>query len=62
MDNNRSYILYMFAMGLIVPLVVIVVSYASILRVVRKVVFVLSHNILLCAVVYFMQFVWLKIT
>ncbi len=37
MANNRSYILYMFAFGLVVPLVVIVVSYVSILRVVKKV-------------------------
>ncbi|KAK4009067.1 hypothetical protein OUZ56_014207 [Daphnia magna] len=36
MDNNRSYILYMFAFGLFVPLVVIVASYVSILRVVKK--------------------------
>ncbi|XP_032798053.2 melanopsin [Daphnia magna] len=36
MDNNRLYILYMFAFGLFVPLAVIVVSYVSILRVVRK--------------------------
>ena len=38
MDNNGSYILYMFALGLIVPLVAIVASYASILRVVHKVI------------------------
>jgi ABC-type glycerol-3-phosphate transport system permease component len=37
MANNRSFILYMFAFGLFVPLVVIVVSYFSILRVVKKV-------------------------
>ena len=37
MDNNRSYILYMFAFGLFVPLVVIISSYVSILRVVKKV-------------------------
>uniref|UniRef100_A0A0N8CBL7 Gpcr rhodopsin family n=1 Tax=Daphnia magna TaxID=35525 RepID=A0A0N8CBL7_9CRUS len=36
MDNNRLYIVYMFAFGLFVPLAVIVVSYVSILRVVRK--------------------------
>ncbi|XP_046649276.1 rhodopsin, deep-sea form-like [Daphnia pulicaria] len=36
MANNRSFILYMFAFGLFVPLVVIVVSYFSILRVVKK--------------------------
>ena len=38
MDNNRSYILYMFTFGLFVPLVAIVVSYLSILRVVKKVI------------------------
>ena len=37
MDNNRSYILYMFVFGLVVPLIVIVASYVSILRVVKKV-------------------------
>ncbi len=37
MANNRSYILYMFAFGLVVPFLVIVVSYVSILRVVKKV-------------------------
>jgi c-opsin len=37
MANNRSYILYMFAFGLLVPFLVIVVSYVSILRVVKKV-------------------------
>lgn len=36
-DNNAMYVLYMFAMGLVVPLLVIVGSYASILRVVKKV-------------------------
>ncbi|XP_057376042.1 rhodopsin-like [Daphnia carinata] len=36
MDNNRLYILYMFAFGLFVPLAIIVVSYVSILRVVKK--------------------------
>nr|CAH0099475.1 unnamed protein product [Daphnia galeata] len=36
MDNNRSYILYMFSFGLVVPFVVIVASYVSILRVVKK--------------------------
>ncbi|KAI9554586.1 pteropsin8 [Daphnia sinensis] len=36
MDNNRSYIFYMFALGLFVPLVIIVASYVSILRVVKK--------------------------
>ncbi|XP_046451537.1 G-protein coupled receptor 161-like [Daphnia pulex] len=36
MANNRSYILYMFAFGLLVPFLVIVVSYVSILRVVKK--------------------------
>ncbi|EFX80367.1 pteropsin7 [Daphnia pulex] len=36
MANNRSYILYMFAFGLFVPFLVIVVSYVSILRVVKK--------------------------
>ncbi|XP_057376040.1 rhodopsin-like [Daphnia carinata] len=36
MDNNRSYIFYMFALGLFVPLIVIVASYVSILRVVKK--------------------------
>ncbi|XP_046451533.1 opsin-3-like [Daphnia pulex] len=36
MANNRSYILYMFAFGLFVPLVVIISSYVSILRVVKK--------------------------
>jgi c-opsin len=38
MANNRSYILYMFAFGLFVPLVVIISSYVSILRVVKKVI------------------------
>ena len=38
MDNNRSYILYMFTFGLFVPMIVIVVSYLSILRVVKKVI------------------------
>jgi hypothetical protein len=37
MANNRSYIFYMFAFGLVVPFLVIVVSYVSILRVVKKV-------------------------
>jgi c-opsin len=36
-DNNRSYVFYVFAMGLFVPTVVIVVSYSNILRVVRRV-------------------------
>ncbi|XP_059351252.1 rhodopsin-like isoform X2 [Daphnia carinata] len=36
MDNNRLYIVYMFAFGLFVPLAVIVISYVSILRVVKK--------------------------
>ncbi|EFX80365.1 pteropsin6 [Daphnia pulex] len=36
MANNRSYILYMFTFGLFVPMVVIICSYVSILRVVRK--------------------------
>ncbi|KAI9554587.1 pteropsin7 [Daphnia sinensis] len=36
MDNNRLYIVYMFTFGLFVPLAIIVVSYVSILRVVRK--------------------------
>ena len=36
-DNNRSYVFYVFAMGLFVPTVVIVVSYSNILRVVRQV-------------------------
>ncbi len=35
--NNRSYIFYVFAMGQLVPSVVIIVSYFNILRVVRKV-------------------------
>jgi hypothetical protein len=39
MDNNRSYILYMFTFGLFVPMIVIVVSYLSILRVVKKVIY-----------------------
>ncbi|EFX87346.1 pteropsin3 [Daphnia pulex] len=34
--NNRSYIFYVFAMGQLVPSVVVVVSYFSILHVVRK--------------------------
>ncbi|XP_045028383.1 rhodopsin [Daphnia magna] len=37
MDGNRSYIFYMFAMGLFLPMVVIITSYSNILRVVRKV-------------------------
>lgn len=37
MNNNRSYILYMFCMGLVVPLAVIIISYVRILRVVQKV-------------------------
>ena len=36
-DNNRSYVFYVFAMGLFVPTVVIIVSYSNILRVVRQV-------------------------
>ncbi|KAK4011805.1 hypothetical protein OUZ56_020917 [Daphnia magna] len=36
MDNNRSYIFYMFAMGLFVPLVAITVSYTSILIFIQK--------------------------
>ncbi|KAI9558094.1 pteropsin4 [Daphnia sinensis] len=36
MDNNRSYIIYMFAMGLFVPLVAITVSYTSILVFIQK--------------------------
>ncbi|EFX89511.1 pteropsin9 [Daphnia pulex] len=35
-NNNRSYILYMFCMGLVVPLAVIIISYVRILRVVQK--------------------------
>lgn len=37
MDGNRSYIFYMFAMGLFLPTVTIIVSYTNILRVVRNV-------------------------
>lgn len=37
MANHRPYILCMFAFGLVVPFLVIVVSYVSILRVVKKV-------------------------
>ena len=37
MDKIRSYILYKFAFGLFVPLVAIICSYVSILRVVQKV-------------------------
>ncbi|XP_057373522.1 uncharacterized protein LOC130694455 [Daphnia carinata] len=33
---NRSYILYMFVMGLVIPLSLIMMSYVKILRVVRK--------------------------
>ncbi|XP_057380113.1 rhodopsin-like [Daphnia carinata] len=36
MDNNRSYIFYMFAMGLFVPLVAITISYTSILVFIQK--------------------------
>ncbi|EFX86931.1 pteropsin4 [Daphnia pulex] len=36
MDNNRSYILYMFAMGLFIPLMAIFVSYISILLFIHK--------------------------
>lgn len=38
MDNNRSYILYMFAMGLFIPLTAIFVSYISILLFIHKVI------------------------
>lgn len=38
MDNNRSYILYMFAMGLFVPLMAIFTSYISILLFIHKVI------------------------
>lgn len=38
MDNNRSYILYMFAMGLFIPLMAIFVSYISIVLFIHKVI------------------------
>lgn len=38
MDNNRSYILYMFAMGLFIPLTAIFVSYISIVIFIHKVI------------------------
>jgi hypothetical protein len=44
MANNRSYILYMFAFGLFVPLVVIICSYVSILRVVKQVILILRRR------------------
>jgi hypothetical protein len=44
MANNRSYILYMFTFGLLVPLVVIICSYVSILRVVKQVILILRRR------------------
>ena len=38
MDNNRSYILYMFVMGLFIPLLAIFISYISILIFIHKVI------------------------